>query len=139
MNIVIIMEQSLYEHHYWIWSTNCMNVINDYGTNCVVIITKYGAQCLWTPVLHMEHNLCEYFCLQKQSLPQVVNLVNLSILNSSVKTAEFSLPKDTALDRTKISIKQCCFLETYTVTSILSSAIYCCYLLLVFVRTLHRQ
>ena len=86
----------------------------------------------------MERNLCEYFCLQKQSLPQVVNPVNLSNSNSSLKTAQFALPKDTALDRVTVCIKQCCFLEAYTVTSVLSSAIYCCYLLLVFVRTLHR-
>lgn len=58
----------------------------------------------------MEHNLCEYFFLPKQSLPQVVNAVNLSNLNSSVKTAQFELPKDTELDRITICIRQCCFL-----------------------------
>jgi len=78
------------------------------------------------------------FCLQKQSLPQVVNLINVSNLNSSVKTAQFALPKGTALDRITICIKQCCFLEAGTVTSILSSAIYCCYLLLLFARIFHR-
>jgi hypothetical protein len=134
MNIIMITEQSLYEHHYWMWSTNFMNVINDYGTNCVIIITEYGEQCLWTPVLHMEHNLCEYFGLQKQILPQIFNIFDLSNLNSSAKTAQFALLKDTALERITICIKPCCFLESYTVTSILSSATYCCYLLLVFVR-----
>ena len=60
----------------------------------------------------MEHNLCEYFWLQKQSLPQVVNLRNLK---SSEKTAKFALPKDT---RTLDWITRC-FLEASTVTSIL--------------------
>jgi hypothetical protein len=123
MIIITIMEHNVYESQYCIWSTNCMNVVNDYSTNCVIIITDYGAQCLRTPVLHMEYSLCEYFCLQKQSLPQAVNRSNS---NSSVKTAQFALPKDTALDRVTICIKQCYFLETYTVTSVLSSAIYCC-------------